>query len=400
MKKIGRIIIAALIIFGFSFKAYAYKLVWDISKDERIEMIKTADVKYYIDANLKKTYEERNIIDLSCSGKSNLLNRVDGVFTVLQRDYGEKVFHVMNQYSVDFLIEPTGKFIVKQDDLMPNLRNIPSFPDKEVNVNDTWNIEGQLVLDNFSRPFMLKFPVEYTFVKVLKENGKNIAVINYYYSINVNLGGNTYPKDFPMKIVAENKGVLHWDLDGNKPKEIKDAYQILFMFANALRKDLDLASVEFHMNIKTENSLYKNLTPKEKELAKDELLKELPEGFDADVDSRGLVLRMYDLLFDFDSSELKADTVEKLNKITEIIKKRYPDREIIVEGHTDSMGNRDYNLSLSEKRAKRVSEFLSSKSSHDKFSYKGYGKDNPIADNSTPEGRQKNRRVEIIIKTN
>jgi outer membrane protein OmpA-like peptidoglycan-associated protein len=201
-----------------------------------------------------------------------------------------------------------------------------------------------------------------------------------------------------MKIVAENKGVLHWDLDGNKPKEIKDAYQIAFIFANAGSRDL--TAVEFHMNIKTENSLYKNFTPKEKELAKNELQKELPEGIDADIDKRGLVLRMYDLLFDIDSSELKDDTVEKLNKITEIIKKRYPDREIIVEGHTDSMGNRDYNLSLSEKRAKRVSEFLSSKSAHDKFSYKGYGKDNPIADNSTPEDRQKNRRVEIIIKTN
>jgi len=393
-----KIIITALIIFGFSFEIYAYKLTWDISKDERIEMVKTADVKYYINAELKKVYEERNIIDLSCSGKSDLLNRVDGVFTVLQRNSGEKVFHVMNQYAVDFLIEPSGKFIVKQDVLMPNLRNIPSFPDRDVKVNDTWIAEGQLLIDNFSKPFALKFPVEYTLVGAFKDNGKNIAVVNYYYSINVNSGGSGYPKDFPIKIVGENKGILHWDTDNNKPKEIKDAYQIAFIFANAGSKDL--TSVEFHMNIKTENNLYKNYTPKDKETARNELQKELPEGVDADIDKRGLVFRMNDLLFDFDSSELKSDTVEKLNKIAEIIKKKYPDREIIVEGHTDSTGNKDYNLSLSEKRAKRVSEYLGSKSNHDKFSYKGYGKDNPIADNSTPEGRQKNRRVEIIIKTN
>jgi outer membrane protein OmpA-like peptidoglycan-associated protein len=393
-----RIILIALIIFGFSFEVYAYKLLWDLSKDERIEMIKTADVKYYINANLTKTYEERNIIDLSCTGKSDKLNRVDGVFTVLQRDSGDKAFHVMNQYAVDFLIEPTGKFIVKQDALMPNLRNIPSFPDKEVNVNDTWSIEGQLILDSFSRSFMLTFPVDYTFAGVIKENGKNIAIINYYYSINADLVGSGYPKDFPVKIVGENKGILHWDTDNNKPKEIKDAYQIAFIFAQAGTKDL--ASVEFHMNIKTENNLYKNYTPKEKETARNELQKELPAGVDADIDKRGLVFRMNDLLFDFDSSELKADTVEKLNRIADIIKKKYPDREIIVEGHTDSVGNKDYNQSLSEKRAKRVSEYLGSKSNHDKFSYKGYGKDSPIADNSTPEGRQKNRRVEIIVKTN
>ncbi|MCL1833786.1 MAG: OmpA family protein [Leptospirales bacterium] len=393
-----RVILSALIIFGFSFEVYAYKLSWDISKDERIEMVKTADVRYYINAELKKTYEERNVIDLSCSGKSDMLNRVDGVFTVLQRDSGEKVFHVMNQYAVDFLIEPSGKFIVKHEAIMPNLRNIPSFPDKDVNVNDTWSAEGLLILDNFSRPFALKFPVEYTLVGVIKDNGKDIAIINYYYSINMNMGGEGYPKDFPIKIVGENKGILHWDTAGNKPKEIKDAYQIAFIFANAGSRDL--TSIEFHMNIKTENNLYKNYTPKEKETARDELQKELPAGVVADIDKRGLVFRMDDILFDFDSSELKSDTVEKLNKIAEIIKKRYSDREIIVEGHTDSVGNSVYNFGLSEKRAKRVSEYLGSNSSHDKFSYRGFGKNNPIADNSTPEGRQKNRRVEIIIKTN
>ena len=393
-----KIILITLIILGFAFNAYAYKLSWDISKDERIEMVKTADVKYYINANLTKTYEERNIIDLSCTGKSDLLNRVDGVFTVLERGSGEKVFHVRNKYAVDFLIEPTGKFLVREGALMPNLRHIPSFPAKEVNVNDTWTADGVLVLDNFSKPFALTFPVEYTFIGVVKDNEKTIAIINYYYSINYDFRGTGYPKDFPVKIIGENKGILYWDTDNNKPKEIKDAYQIAFIFANVGSRDL--TSVEFHMNIKTENSLYKNYTPKEKETARNELQKELPEGVDADIDKRGLVVRMNDLLFDFDSSELKADTIEKLNKIAEIIKKKYPDREIIVEGHTDSTGNKDYNLSLSEKRAKRVSEYLGSKSNHDKFSYKGYGKDNPISDNSTPEGRQKNRRVEIIIKTN
>ena len=111
-------------------------------------------------------------------------------------------------------------------------------------------------------------------------------------------------------------------------------------------------------------------------------------------------MRMSDLLFDFDSYELRNDTRDKLDQIAEAIKKKYPDREIIVEGHTDSKGEASYNLSLSEKRAMKVSEYLKSKSGHDKFSYKGYGKNNPMADNATAEGRKKNRRVEIIIKLN
>lgn len=392
MKKI--IFIMSLMLF-YSFNAHAYMLMWNLEKDERIEMVKTADVKYYINANLKKIYEERNIIDITCREKSDRLNRVHGVFSVHEKAEGETVFKLVNRYMVDFLIEPSGKFILKKGDFMPNLRHIPTFPEEDIKINDTWQANGELIIDNFSKPFKLTFPVEYKLVNIIDDNGRKIAVINYYYSINMNMAGEGYPADFPIKIAGENKGILQWDVESNKLKEIKDAYQIVFIFATGTK---NLASVEFHMNIKTENSLYKKYNPVQKEKEKDELKKELPPGVDADIDKRGLVVRMNDLLFDFNSSELRNDTREKLDKIAEIIKKKYPGREIIVEGHTDNKGEKSYNNSLSEKRAKKVSEYLKSNSGHDKFSYKGYGQDNPLADNSTSEGRQKNRRVEIIIK--
>ncbi|PKL17294.1 MAG: OmpA family protein [Spirochaetae bacterium HGW-Spirochaetae-5] len=392
-----KILLAVTIIIAFSFNAYAYKLTWSLEKDDRIEMVKTAGVKYYVNANLSRIYEERNIIDITCTEKSDRLNRVHGVFSVHEKEYGSDSFKMINQTMVDFLIEPSGKFIVRKGDYMPNLRHIPSFPVKEIKINDTWTADGEMVLDNFSRPFMLRFPVEYTFVNVIKDNEKDIAVINYYYSINIDTSAAGYPADFPIRISGENKGIIHWDITGNKPRDIQDAYQIAFIFATGGKS---LASAEFHMNIKTENSLYKNFTPKEKETAKEEMQKELPEGVDADVDKRGIVIRMNDLLFDFDKYNLREDTREKLDRIAEAIKKKYPDREIIVEGHTDSRGEKSYNQSLSEKRAMRVSDYLKSKSGHDKFSYKGYGQSNPLGDNSTEQGRAKNRRVEIIIKTN
>lgn len=392
-----RVYAAVFILCFFSYNAYAYKLSWNLARDERIEMVKTADVKYYENAVLKRTYEERNIIDLTCSEKSDKLNRVHGVFSINEKGQGENVFKLVNRFMVDFLIEPSGRFIIRKGDLMPNLRHIPSFPDRDIKVNDRWTADGELVLDDFSKPFKLTFPVEYTLVKIIKDNEKDIAVINYYYAINLDMSGTGFPADFPLKISGENKGVIEWDITGNKPKDMQDAYQVAFIFAAGGKT---LSSAEIHMNIKTENTLYKNFTPKEKEAAKEELQKELPDGVGADVDNRGLVVRMNDLLFDFDSSELKSDTKDKLDKIAEIIKKKYPDREIIVEGHTDGKGEKGYNLSLSEKRARNVSEYLKSKSGHDKFSYRGYGQEKPLGDNSTAEGREKNRRVEIIIKLN
>ncbi len=392
-----RILIALSIVCLFSFNAYAYKFTWDLAKDERIEMVKTAGVKDYVDGKLVRIYEERNIIDLTCNEKSDKLNRVHGVFAIHEKEYSASVFKQINQYMVDFLVEPSGKYIVKKGDYMPNLRNIPSFPDKEININDKWTANGDMVMNDFSRPFMLSFPVEYTFVKIIKDNEKDIAVINYYFTVNIDMTGTGYPKDFPVKIAAENKGIIHWDISNNKPRDMQDAYQIAFIFS--LGGGI-LSSTEIHMNIKTENSMYQNFTPKQKETAKEELQKVLPDGVDADVDKRGLVVRMNDLLFDFDSYDLRSDTRDKLDQIADAIKKKYPGREIIVEGHTDSKGEKAYNLSLSEKRAMRVSEYLKSKSGHDKFSYKGYGMDNPMAENSTAEGRKKNRRVEIIIKLN
>lgn len=377
--------------------AYATRLEWDIAKNERIEMVKTAGIRYFVNSGLRRAYEERNIIDLTCTDKSDRLNRVNGIFSIHEREFGEDVFKLKNKFMVDFLIEPNGHFVVKKNDYMPNLRHIPSFPDKEIKPDDTWTANGELVIDNFSKPFSLLFPVEYKLVRIEDDRDKKIAVINYAYTINMNLAGGSYPADFPVKIAAQNNGVLYWDITSQKPKDMQDLYQIVFVFASG---DGSIATAEFHMNIKTENSLYKNFSEDEKKKEKDELKKELPEGVDADIDKRGIVVRMGDLLFNFDSYEIRKDTEDKLKSIAEIIRRKYPDREIIVEGHTDNIGEKKYNYSLSEKRAKKVSEYLKSKIGHDKFSYKGFGQDQPMADNSTEEGRSKNRRVEIIIKLN
>ncbi|MCX5841118.1 MAG: OmpA family protein [Deltaproteobacteria bacterium] len=110
------------------------------------------------------------------------------------------------------------------------------------------------------------------------------------------------------------------------------------------------------------------------------------------------MIRLGDVLFDFDSARLRGDSKDKLEKVADLLKSRYPDREIIVEGHTDNIGDREYNQRLSMDRARSVAEYLKQRAGADKLSYRGFGADRPITGNSTSEERQKNRRVEIIIK--
>jgi len=80
---------------------------------------------------------------------------------------------------------------------------------------------------------------------------------------------------------------------------------------------------------------------------------------------------------------------------------KYPDTYITVEGHTDSTGSTEHNQKLSERRADAVrDQLLRDGVPASRVTVKGYGESAPIADNSTPEGRQSNRRVQLEIRPN
>lgn len=376
--------------------AQSIQLKWDIPRHERLEMTRTARINYLVNNRLRRVYEERNIIDLTCYDKSEKASSLKGVFSVFHRERGKSVFHLREQYMAEFDVTPLGHFKVGKKDYMPNLRHVPSFPAEDVTVGKHWKSEGALVLNSFSRPFKLIFPVEYKLSEIKEEKKSRIAVIKYKYIINKDLRGMTVPRDFPLRIVGRNAGIIHWDITQNTPVDIEDMYRIVFF----LRRGRSFGTIEFRMNMKTENRLYKPVTESQKENAKKEIEKELPKGsgIDVDTEKRGIVLRMGEVLFDFDSAKLRGDTRRTLDKVIDIIRKKYPDREIIVEGHTDSIGSKPYNRKLSNNRARSVAKYLKKGVGHDKFSYRGFGARRPIGDNATKEGRQKNRRVEIIIK--
>ena len=113
--------------------------------------------------------------------------------------------------------------------------------------------------------------------------------------------------------------------------------------------------------------------------------------------ARGLIVSMPDVLFDFNKYTLKPEAREKLAKISGIVM-AYPDLKLNIEGHTDSIGSDEYNQELSEKRADAVRGYLISQGvKPDNVSATGLGKANPVADNGTAQGRQLNRRVEMIV---
>jgi outer membrane protein OmpA-like peptidoglycan-associated protein len=106
------------------------------------------------------------------------------------------------------------------------------------------------------------------------------------------------------------------------------------------------------------------------------------------------------ILFDVNKSDLRPEAKENVVKMAEILNK-YPDTNILIEGHTDSDGAEEYNQKLSERRTGSVSYFLAQNSvASSRVNTMGYGESQPVADNATPEGKQANRRVEVAIMAN
>lgn len=113
-----------------------------------------------------------------------------------------------------------------------------------------------------------------------------------------------------------------------------------------------------------------------------------------------------DALFEFDKSTLTPDAKETLDALGEVIRKAGRHR-VVIEGHTDAIGSGAYNQTLSEKRAQAVEEWLIEHKvlAKESVRVKGFGKTRPAAPSAkadggdNPEGRQRNRRVEVIVNT-
>lgn len=112
---------------------------------------------------------------------------------------------------------------------------------------------------------------------------------------------------------------------------------------------------------------------------------------------RGLVITLSDILFEFDKADLKPGADRALSELATFLRE-YGDRNLLIEGFTDSIGSHAYNEDLSRRRADAVRRALIAKGISDtRIRTRGLGEDYPVAGNDTEAGRQQNRRVEIVI---
>jgi outer membrane protein OmpA-like peptidoglycan-associated protein len=112
---------------------------------------------------------------------------------------------------------------------------------------------------------------------------------------------------------------------------------------------------------------------------------------------RGMVLTVGDVLFAPGRAEVGPGAQRSIDKLAEFLR-AYPKRNVLIEGHTDNLGNEDFNVKLSQQRADAVRDLLIARGvSPQRIRTKGYGPKFPVVDNDSAAGRQQNRRVEVLV---
>ncbi|MCL5990585.1 MAG: OmpA family protein [Bacteroidetes bacterium] len=138
-----------------------------------------------------------------------------------------------------------------------------------------------------------------------------------------------------------------------------------------------------------------DLTGIKKNITKEINIKLIPEP---EIQGCNITFQLNNIYFDFDSASLKQESFWELNRVIDFLKDA-PNCKIQINGHTDSIGTKEYDQLLSERRAKSVKNYLVSNGiTESRIITKGYGEKKPIASNETEEGRERNRRVEFILK--
>ncbi len=352
--------------------------------------------KYQRVFNHLQEREEKNKIHLTLIEKNPDFYGFNGVFTTYSRMIPkEKEFKKEEEYISNFQILPNGEYIVDEKYKFPNLQSIPSFPKipslQEIPKN--WKKPAKEIINllEINKKIVVPFMVYYTYLgqeEILYYGNKVPAhKIQYEYELNHKVVPATGPIQF---IKGKSNGIVFFSTELHIP-----LYEEQKIFYDFLLKNNQNYKESF--SIKT---WYKKI----KKINKEEIVEKLnklpdQENFTIRQQERGISIDLHQILFDFDSYELKDNAKKTLNAIIQILKK-YPDQEIQISGHTDNIGKESYNQELSERRAEAVAKYLIQNGlSENQISYKGYADKKPLYPNDSEENRAKNRRVEILIIT-
>lgn len=327
-------------------------------------------------------------------------------------DGASKSFQWTQDYESVFGRDSRGRISIADKYIMPTVRNVPVFPERSINTGEKWDAEGYEAHDlgpsfGINSLYRLPFTAHYTFLGDRDWRGKPYKAVSISYTVN------NSPEDFledapldfpgsrnggltPRRVHGESSQVVYWDSALGQPVGAEENFKLIFEMS-------DGNVYEFSGNAEAE--IIESPEMDKNAIAGDILRELTDEGVDAAdvrVVEEGVKINLEDIMFEPDTAILVPGEEKKLEKIGELLR-RYPNRDILVGGHAARAGGTERSRQqLSQERAAAIASYLIEQGvrSPDRIIARGYGSQNPIADNNTEAGRKKNRRVEIIILEN
>jgi outer membrane protein OmpA-like peptidoglycan-associated protein len=388
-----------------SYLAGAEDFVFQYKQGDQYKVLGEVDQEIYYDGELVGQGRIQNKISFSVDQVQDGSGLLRGNFYVFTNtDSRSSAFlpvTLENIYPTEFWRDRKGQMEIDDQYLMPVVRNVPVFPEGEINPGQSWTSPGVEVHDmreSFGSPVPIKVPmqVNYTYNGKTQQDGLSLDIISIEYTIfsPVNLG---LPATViqPRRITGYSKQRLLWDNLAGRPHSYSEEYSLI----------LYLNSGNVYEFRGTAQSSFTQVPPLDRQALRERIREELDQSGLEEItvtdNELGVTLSWDSLQFYPNSSELLPGEEEKLAHIARILAD-IPGRDVLIEGHTALAGTAEGRQILSEERASAVGQYFLRRGirSPGEIIIQGHGAQRPVASNSTEEGMRENRRVEITVLEN
>ncbi len=369
---------------------------------ESYNVISNVRQKVYVNGKLshEAAFENRILVKIEDVRASAGL--LDARYRVIEQSTRDNAIRRISQEStVQYWRDSNGNTQVAKSSFLPQVRGVPAFPRERPTVGESWSRIAQEVFDlrsyyGIQLPYPVDILVRYTFLgeKTSPIDSEQYPAFAISYAIDHQRRRQREGTNRAISVVIKglSRQELLWDERQGRPHSYQDQYRLEFVLPGG--RQLRVVG-EADGYIQTGDVM-------ERQEIQQEIQQQLQdaglEETEVETDIEGVRINLENILFHPDSDQLLPGEDEKIARIATILKP-YNHRDKLVAGHTAHIGTEAGRQKLSEQRAEVVAQLLQ-QAGIEKLIIQGKGSRSPVADNATPEGRRKNRRVEIIILEN
>jgi outer membrane protein OmpA-like peptidoglycan-associated protein len=405
-KAVSRVLFSSWVFLFFfcirPFPVGAEQFFYKHSAGDKYRILSTVHEEVYVNRRLSHRAEILNRIAVEVTAVENGKGRHEAVFQTAERSVGVsggRSFRWAREYESEFERDRLGHITISPQYYMPVVRDVPVFPEGNLEQGETWTAEGHEMHDfrdsfGIPEPYRIPFTANYTFLGNRSWRGKSYPAFSVIYRIFTEPAA-AAGRIWPRRIMGASDQVVYWDAALGQAAAYEESFRMVFDLSNGM-------TVEYRGRAEAE-------IVESVEMNRDKLVEEITEDIarldiqDATVRAveDGIAISLENIQFEADSAVLLPGEKEKLDKIAQILL-RYGDRDILIGGHTALAGTAAGRQQLSLERASVVADYFIEKKVRgpDRVVVRGYGAERPLGDNGSEAGRRRNRRVEITILEN